>query len=270
MKNKIQETTDYLIKRIDIKPTIGIVLGTGLGGLVKYIKIKKAFDYSKIPHFPISTVEFHRGRLIFGLLGNHRIMVMQGRFHYYEGYSAKEIAYPIIIMKKLGVKYLIISNAAGGLNPDFSAGDIMLITDHINLLSDNPLRGPNEPKLGPRFPDMFNCYEPKLIRLAEKVAQKNSIFIKKGVYVGVPGPNLETRAEYRFLRIIGADAVGMSTVPEVIMARYLGLKVLGISVITDMGIADALKPANILKIIMTAKKAEPNLIKIVIGVVANL
>lgn len=270
MKNKIQETTNYLIEKIDIKPTIGIVLGTGLGGLVKHIKIKKAFDYSKIPHFPISTVEFHKGRLIFGLLGNRRVMVMQGRFHYYEGYSAKEIAYPIIIMKKLGVKYLIISNAAGGLNPDFSAGDIMLITDHINLLFDNPLRGPNEPNLGPRFPDMFNCYEPKFIRLAEKVAQKNNIFIKKGVYVGVPGPNLETRAEYRFLRIIGADAVGMSTVPEVIMARYLDLKVLGISVITDMGIADALKPASILKIIMAAKKAEPNLIKIVKGVVANL
>ncbi|MGQ9465362.1 MAG: purine-nucleoside phosphorylase [bacterium] len=270
MKNKIQQTTDYLVERVDIKPTIGIVLGTGLGGLVKHIAVKKAFDYSEIPHFPVSTVEFHRGRLLFGHLGKHRIMVMQGRFHHYEGYSAKEITYPIIIMKKLGVKYLIISNAAGGLNPDFSPGDIMLITDHINLIFDNPLRGRNELKLGPRFPDMYNCYEPKFIRLAENVAQKNGIFIKKGVYVGVPGPNLETRAEYRFLRIIGADAVGMSTVPEVIMARYLGLKVLGISVITDMGIADALKPASIMKIIMAAKRAEPHLIKIVKGVVANL
>ncbi|MGQ9664610.1 MAG: purine-nucleoside phosphorylase [bacterium] len=270
MKNKIQQTTDYLVERVDIKPTIGIVLGTGLGGLVKHIAVKKAFDYSEIPHFPVSTVEFHRGRLLFGHLGKRRIMVMQGRFHHYEGYSAKEITYPIIIMKKLGVKYLIISNAAGGLNPDFSPGDIMLITDHINLIFDNPLRGRNELKLGPRFPDMYNCYEPKFIRLAENVAQKNGIFIKKGVYVGVPGPNLETRAEYRFLRIIGADAVGMSTVPEVIMARYLGLKVLGISVITDMGIADALKPASIMKIIMAAKRAEPHLIKIVKGVVANL
>lgn len=270
MKNKIQQTIDYLVERVDIKSTIGIVLGTGLGGLVKHIAVKKAFDYPEIPHFPVSTVEFHRGRLIFGHLGKRKIMVMQGRFHYYEGYSAKEITYPIIIMRKLGVKYLIISNAAGGLNPDFSVGDIMLITDHINLLFDNPLRGPNELKLGPRFPDMYNCYEPKFIRLAENVAQKNRIFIKKGVYVGVPGPNLETRAEYRFLRIIGADAVGMSTIPEVIMARYLGLKVLGISVITDMGIADALKPASIIKIIMAAKKAEPNLIKIVKGVVANL
>lgn len=270
MKNKIQQTIDYLIERIDIKPTIGIVLGTGLGGLVKHIMVKKTFDYPEIPHFPVSTVEFHRGRLIFGHLGKRRIMVMQGRFHYYEGYSAKEITYPVIIMRKLGVKYLIISNAAGGLNPDFSVGDIMLITDHINLLFDNPLRGQNELKLGPRFPDMYNCYEPKFIQLAENVAQKNRIFIKKGVYVGVPGPNLETRAEYRFLRIIGADAVGMSTIPEVIMARYLGLKVLGISVITDMGIPDALKPASIIKIIMAAKKAEPNLIKIVKGVVANL
>jgi len=270
MKNKINQTIDYLREKIDIRPAIGIVLGTGLGGLVKRIKIKKTFDYSKIPHFPISTVEFHRGKLIFGYLSNHRVMVMQGRFHYYEGYSAKKIAYPIIIMKKMGVKYLIISNAAGGLNPDFSAGDIMLITDHINLLFDNPLHGSNEPKFGPRFPDMFNCYEPKIVRLAETVAQKNGIFIKKGVYVIVPGPNLETRAEYRFLRIIGADAVGMSTVPEVIMARYLGIKVLGISVITDMGIPDALKPASIVKIILAAKKAEPNLIKIVEGVVAKL
>ncbi|MEO0185155.1 MAG: purine-nucleoside phosphorylase [candidate division WOR-3 bacterium] len=270
MKNRIQETVNYLTKSIDIKPSIGIVLGTGLGGLVKSINIKKIFDYSKIPHFPVSTVEFHKGKLIFGYLSNQKVMVMQGRFHYYEGYTARQISYPIIIMKKMGVKYLIISNAAGGLNPDFSAGDIMLITDHINLLFDNPLRGPDELKIGPRFPDMYNCYEPKLVQIAEKVAQKIGVFIRKGIYVAVPGPNLETRAEYRFLRIIGADAVGMSTVPEVIMARYLGIKVLGISVITDMGIPDALKPASIIKIIMAAKKAEPVLIKIVKGVVAKL
>ncbi|MGB9720598.1 MAG: purine-nucleoside phosphorylase [bacterium] len=270
MKHKIHETINYLAKGTDIKPTIGIVLGTGLGGLVKSINIKKTFDYSKIPHFPVSTVEFHKGKLIFGYLNNHRVMVMQGRFHYYEGYTAKEISYPIIIMKKMGVRYLLISNAAGGLNPDFSAGDIMLITDHINLLFDNPLRGPDELKLGPRFPDMYNCYDPRLVKIAETVAQKIGIFVKKGIYVAVPGPNLETRAEYRFLRVTGADAVGMSTVPEVIMARYLGMKVLGISVITDMGIPDALKPASITKIIMAAKKAEPKLIKIVKGVVAKL
>jgi purine-nucleoside phosphorylase len=173
-------------------------------------------------------------------------------------------------MKKMGVKHLIISNAAGGLNPDFSAGDIMLITDHINLIFDNPLRGPDDLKLGPRFPDMYNCYEPQFIKIAETVAQKMGIFIRKGIYVALPGPNLETRAEYRFLRTIGADAVGMSTEPEVIMARYLGMMVLGISVITDMGIPDALKPANIIKIIMAAKKAEPKLIKIVKAIVTKL
>ncbi len=270
MINKILQTASYLAERTDIRPKIGIILGTGLGGLTKSIKVARAFDYSEIPHFPTATVEFHRGKLIFGYLCKRRVVVMQGRFHFYEGYSAKEIAYPVLIMKKLGVRVLLISNAAGGLNPDFSAGDIMIITDHINLLPDNPLRGSNEPKLGPRFPDMYNCYDSKLIKLAESVAQKNGIFIKKGVYVGVPGPNLETRAEYRFLRIIGADAVGMSTVPEVIMARYAGIRVLGLSVITDMGIPDALQPASILKILTAAKKAEPKLIRIVEGVVAKL
>ncbi|MEO0094714.1 MAG: purine-nucleoside phosphorylase [candidate division WOR-3 bacterium] len=270
MKTKIKKTLDYLCERTDLKPEIGIILGTGLGRLVKCIKIKTSFDYTEIPHFPVSTVEFHKGRLLFGHLGNRAVMVMQGRFHYYEGYSAKEIVYPLIIMKKMGVKYLIISNAAGGLNPEFSASDIMIITDHINLIFDNPLRGYDELKMGPRFPDMFNCYDPRLVRLTETVAQRLGIFIKKGVYVAVPGPNLETRAEYRFLRTIGADAVGMSTVPEVIMARYLGIKVLGLSVITDMGIPDALQPASIVKILLAAKRAEPKLIKIVEGVVAKL
>ncbi len=270
MKANVKETLDYLCEKTDLRPEVGIILGTGLGGLVKSIKIKDSFNYAEIPHFPISTVEFHKGRLLFGYLCNHKVMVMQGRFHYYEGYNAKEITYPIVIMKKMGVKFLIISNAAGGLNPEFSTSDIMIITDHINLLFDNPLRGPDDLKMGPRFPDMFNCYDPKLIKLTESVAMKIGIFIKKGVYVAVPGPNLETRAEYRFLRMIGADAVGMSTVPEVIMARYLGIKVLGLSVITDMGIPDALQPASIVKIIMAAKKAERKLIRIVEGVVAKL
>uniref|UniRef100_A0A7C6EIX6 Purine nucleoside phosphorylase n=1 Tax=candidate division WOR-3 bacterium TaxID=2052148 RepID=A0A7C6EIX6_UNCW3 len=270
MKAKIKKTLDYLCEKTDLRPEVGIILGTGLGGLGKVMKIKDSFDYAEIPHFPVSTVEFHKGRLLFGYLCNRRVVVMQGRFHYYEGYNAKEITYPIIIMKKMGIKSLIISNAAGGLNPEFSAGDIMIITDHINLLFDNPLRGPDELKMGPRFPDMLNCYDPKLVKLTETIAQRLGIFIKKGVYVAVPGPNLETRAEYRFLRTIGADAVGMSTVPEVIMARYLRIKVLGLSVITDMGIPDALQPANIVKIIMAAKKAEPKLIKIVEAVVAKL
>ncbi|MEO0128797.1 MAG: purine-nucleoside phosphorylase [candidate division WOR-3 bacterium] len=270
MKAKIKKTLDYLCAKTSLRPEIGIILGTGLDGLVKSIKVKDSFNYADIPHFPVSTVEFHKGRLLFGHLCNHRVMVMQGRFHYYEGYNAKEITYPIIVMKKMGVKYLIISNAAGGLNPEFSPSDIMIITDHINLICDNPLRGPDDLKMGPRFPDMLHCYDPKIVKLTESVAQKLGIFIKKGVYVAVPGPNLETRAEYRFLRVIGADAVGMSTVPEVIMARYLGIKVLGLSVITDMGIPDALQPASIVKIIMAAKKAERKLIKIVEGVVAKL
>lgn len=270
MKAKIKKTLDYLCAKTSLRPEIGIILGTGLDGLVKSIKVKDSFNYADIPHFPVSTVEFHKGRLLFGHLCNHRVMVMQGRFHYYEGYNAKEITYPIIVMKKMGVKYLIISNAAGGLNPEFSPSDIMIITDHINLICDNPLRGPDDLKMGPRFPDMLHCYDPKIVKLTESVAQKLGIFIKKGVYVAVPGPNLETRAEYRFLRVIGADAVGMSTVPEVIMARYLGIKVLGLSVITDMGIPDALQPASIVKIIMAAKKAERKLIKIVEGVLAKL
>ncbi len=270
MKAKIKKTLDYLCEKTDLRPMIGIILGTGLDGLVQSIKVKDSLDYTEIPYFPVSTVEFHKGRLLFGHLGNRRVMVMQGRFHYYEGYNAKEITYPIIIMKKMGVRYLIVSNAAGGLNPEFSPSDIMIITDHINLIFDNPLRGPDDLKMGPRFPDMLNCYDPKLVKLTEIVAQRLGLFIKKGVYVAVSGPNLETRAEYRFLRIIGADAVGMSTVPEVIMARYLGIKVLGLSVITDMGIPDALQPASIIKIIKAAKKAEQNLIKIVEGVVAKL
>ncbi|MCX7994504.1 MAG: purine-nucleoside phosphorylase [candidate division WOR-3 bacterium] len=270
MKERLNQTLEYICNRTDLRPRIGIILGTGLDGLVKKIKIKKSFNYSDIPNFPVSTVEFHKGRLVFGYLNNRPVLVMQGRFHYYEGYSAKEIAFPVVVMKKLGVKYLIISNAAGGLNPDFKPSDIMVITDHINLLFDNPLRGPDELKMGPRYPDMYNCYDQRLITQTEHLAQRYGIFLKKGIYVAVPGPNLETRAEYRFLRIIGADAVGMSTVPEVIMARYLGIKVLGFSVITDMGIADALKPASIVKILLAAKKAEPKLIKLVEGIVTRL
>uniref|UniRef100_A0A7C4TEQ7 Purine nucleoside phosphorylase n=1 Tax=candidate division WOR-3 bacterium TaxID=2052148 RepID=A0A7C4TEQ7_UNCW3 len=267
---KVKETVEYLKNYIKGKPVAGIILGTGLDGLVKRAKVIHSIDYSKIPNFPVSTVEFHKGKLLDAILGKKNVLIMQGRFHYYEGYSAKEIAFPVLVMKLLGIKYLIVSNAAGGLNPLFSPGDLMLIIDHINLIPDNPLRGPIELKLGPRFVDMFNAYDPKLINLTEEIGLKNNLVLKKGVYVGVPGPNLETRAEYRFLRIIGADAVGMSTVPEVIMARYLGIKVLGISVITDMGIADALRPASIVKILLAAKRAEPKLIKVIEGVVSRL
>ncbi|KPJ72766.1 purine nucleoside phosphorylase [candidate division TA06 bacterium DG_78] len=270
MKQKASEAADYIKKHTTSRPKIGIILGTGLGKLVNAITINKSFSYATIPHFPVSTVEFHKGRLIIGTLQKKAIIAMQGRFHYYEGYSAKDITLPVVVMKLLGVRYLIISNASGGLNPKFKPGEVMLISDHINLIPDNPLRGPNKPKRGPRFPDMYECYNRKLIKIAEEVALKNAIAVKKGVYVAVSGPNLETAAEYRFLRTIGADAVGMSTVPEVIMARYLKMNVLGVSVITDMGIADALKPTSILKILKAAVRAEPQLVKIVSGVVQKL
>ncbi|MEO0107169.1 MAG: purine-nucleoside phosphorylase [candidate division WOR-3 bacterium] len=270
MRERLKKTVGYLNNYIKEKPITGIILGTGLDGLVGKLKIIHALDYKKIPEFPVATVEFHKGRLIYGYLSKKKVIVMQGRFHFYEGYSAFDVAYPVVVMKLLGVRYLIVTNAAGGLNPLFAPGDLMLITDHINLIPDNPLRGPNELKLGPRFVDMFNAYDHGLIKLAEAVALKNGFLLKKGVYAGVSGPNLETRAEYRFLRNIGGDAVGMSTVPEVIMARYLRMKVLGISVITDMGLPDALKPVSMVKIFMAAKRAEPNLIKIIEGVVAGL
>jgi purine-nucleoside phosphorylase len=270
VRKKAREAVKYIQERTKSKPRIGIILGTGLGRLTKNIVIEKSLHYDNIPHFPKATVEFHKGRFIMGRLKSKKIIAMQGRFHYYEGYSAKEICLPVLVMKMLGVKTLIVSNACGGLNPDFSAGELMLIKDHINLIPDNPLRGPNDSKLGPRFPDLYNCYDSKLIRLAERIAREQKLTLRKGVYAAVPGPNLETNAEYRYLRIIGADAVGMSTVPEVLMARYLKMRVLGISVITDMGIADAVKPVSIVKILKAAAKAEPNMAKVIQGIVASL
>jgi purine-nucleoside phosphorylase len=269
VKKEAREALKYIQQRTKLKPQIGIILGTGLGKIANVINVNKTFQYNEIPHFPTATVEFHKGKMIIGTLRKKKIVAMQGRFHYYEGYSAREIALPVMVMKFLGIKHLIISNASGGLNPEFKPGDIMLISDHINLISDNPLRGKHE-KLGPRFPDLFNCYNAGLIKLAEDTALKNRIPIKKGVYAAVTGPNLETKAEYRFLRIIGADAVGMSTVPEVLMARYLKIKVLGLSIITDMGVADALKPASLLKIIKAAMKAEPKLTKLIYGVIEKI
>lgn len=270
MKKKALQAKKYIQERSKIKPKIGIILGSGLGTLTKSINVERSLDYDIIPHFPTATVEFHKGRLILGTLRGKPIVAMQGRFHYYEGYSAKEIALPVLVMKMLGIKTLIVSNACGGLNPDFSPGDLMLIKDHINLIPDNPMRGKNDKKLGPRFPDLYECYNSRLINLAEKVARENRLPIHKGVYAAVPGPNLETNAEYRFLRIIGADAVGMSTVPEVLMARYLKIRVLGISVVTDMGIADSVKRVSIVKVFRAATKAEPKLTKVVRGVVARL
>jgi purine-nucleoside phosphorylase len=238
---------------------IGIILGTGLGGLVKEINVKHQINYEDLPHFPISTVESHHGKLIFGEINGKNVVAMQGRFHYYEGYSMQQITYPVRVMKFLGVKTLLVSNACGGMNPDYRRGDVMIMIDHINMLGDNPLIGKNEDELGPRFPDMSEPYNFELIELAEQIALENKIKVQKGVYVAVPGPNLETRAEYRFLRATSADVVGMSTIPENIVANHMGMKVLGISIVTDECFPDSLKPVNVEEIIATAMQAEPKM-----------
>jgi purine-nucleoside phosphorylase len=270
LRSRIDEAVRFLRTRTAMQPGIGIILGTGLGGLVKEMKPETVVDYGDIPHFPISTVESHHGKLIFGTLGNKQVVAMQGRFHFYEGYTMQQVAFPVRVMKFLGVHTLLISNAAGGMNPQFSRGSIMIITDHINLLGDNPLIGPNDDSLGPRFPDMSEPYNRELICLAEEVALDQKIRTERGVFVAVPGPNLETRAEYRFLRLIGADAVGMSTVPENIVANHMGLRVLGISIITDECFPDSLQPAKVEDIIATANAAEPKLTAIMKGVVERV
>ena len=271
LKDQINEATAYLRRQTKMKPEIGIILGTGLGGLVKEIKTECVLDYDNIPHFPVSTVESHHGKLIFGTLSGKKVVAMQGRFHYYEGYSLQQVTFPVRVMRAgLGVKNLLISNAAGGMNPLFKRGDIMMITDHINLQGDNPLIGPNEDALGPRFPDMSEPYTKTLIDLAQQVSVDLKIPLQKGVFVAVPGPNLETRAEYRYLRATGADVVGMSTVPEVIVARHMGMNVLGFSIITDECFPDSLKPALLSEIIEIANKTEPKLTKLMKEVVKRI
>ncbi|MBI2619543.1 MAG: purine-nucleoside phosphorylase [Ignavibacteriales bacterium] len=252
------------------RPTIGIILGTGLGGLAKEIETEAAIDYETIPHFPVSTVESHHGKLIFGSLAGKQVVAMQGRFHYYEAYTLRQITFPVRVMKFLGVRNLLISNAGGALNPSFRKGDLMIISDHINLLGDNPLIGPNDESLGPRFPDMSEPYSRELIALAEKATQDLKIKTEKGVYVAMQGPNLETGAEYRFLRIIGADAVGMSTVPEDIVAVHMGMKVLGFSILTDECFPDTLKPVSLEEVIAVAKEAEPRMTAVMKEVVRRL
>ena len=270
LKGAIKQATEFITRKTEFVPQLGIILGTGLGSLAEGIKVEEKISYKDIPFFPISTVESHAGWLIFGMLSGKKVVAMQGRFHYYEGYDLKQVTFPVRVMKALGAKILVVSNACGGLNPLFRAGDIMAITDHINLLGSNPLFGPNDESLGPRFPDMCACYDPELIALAENVALNLGMRLQKGVYVAVAGPNLETGAEYRFLRSIGADVVGMSTVPEVIVARHQDMKVLGFSLITDMGLPDALKPTNLAEILKTAANAEPLLKKIMTGVIEEM
>ena len=251
------------------QPHAGIILGTGLGNLVQHIRVETALDYEEIPNFLRSTATSHRGRLVCGTLGGLPVMAMEGRFHMYEGYPLDQITLPVRVMRELGAKLLVVSNACGGMNPYYRGGDIMLIEDHINLMGANPLIGVNDDRLGPRFPDMCEPYDHALIDRALEVARRENIIAHQGVFVAVAGPNLETRAEYRFLRQIGADVVGMSTVPEVIVAVHCGLKVVGFSIVTDMCLPDALEPADVPKIIATANAAEPSLTKLVLGVLAG-
>lgn len=270
LTEKIAETTEFLLSRVKTKPKVGIILGSGLGALGEEIDKEMVVSYEEIPHFPVSTVEGHAGRLIFGKLGGKRVTAMQGRFHYYEGYSMQEITFPVRVMRALGAEVLVISNACGGLNPQYKPGDIMIIADHINMLGINPLIGPNEDELGTRFPDMSEPYDRKLIALTEKVALEEKIKVQKGVYVAMTGPTLETAAEYRFLRTIGADVVGMSTVPENIVAIHGGMRVIGLSVVTDSCLPDALKPASHKEIIKVAAEAEPRLTKLMKRVIESM
>jgi purine-nucleoside phosphorylase len=270
LKDKVKEASEYIKKEVDLVPQIGIILGTGLGSLGDGIEVTNKVEYGDIPHFPVSTVESHQGRLLFGYLKDKPVVAMQGRFHYYEGYTLQQVTFPVRVMKELGIEILIVSNACGGLNPQFNKKDIMIITDHINLLGNNPLIGPNDETIGPRFPDMYDCYDRELVTLAEQVAIKLHIPVQKGVYVAVAGPNLETAAEYRFLRTIGADVVGMSTVPEVIAARHQGTRVMAFSIITDMGLPDALEPCSLEDVISAASAAEPVLRDLISGCVEKI
>jgi len=266
----LNRAKDYIRSKTETVPKVGIVLGTGLGGLAREIDSDAVIPYSEIPGFVSSTVESHEGRLIIGTLSSKKVVALQGRFHYYEGFSMHEITFPIRAMKSLGVSVLIISNAAGGMNPDFNRGDLVLIKDHINLLGSNPLIGVNNPELGPRFPDMSKPYSNRLALLARGVSIEKSINLREGVYVAVTGPSLETPAEYRFLRMIGADMVGMSTVPESIVAVQMGMEVLGLTIISDMCLPDSLKPVSIDEIIKTCESAEPQLTVLVKEVINRI
>ncbi len=263
---QIQDACEFIRSQWSATPHAGIILGTGLGPLVEQIDVQASIDYETIPHFPKSTATSHRGRLVCGDLSGLPIMAMEGRFHMYEGYPLKQITLPVRVMKAMGAQLLIVSNAAGGMNPYHNCGDIVVIDDHINLMGDNPLIGINDDRLGPRFPDMSAPYDRALTDQALAIARRENIVAHKGVFVAVAGPNLETRAEYRFLRAIGADVVGMSTVPEVIVAVHCGLRTVGFSVVTDLCLPDALEPANVPKIIATANAAEPKLRALVNGV----
>lgn len=256
MLEQIKSTAAYIQSKISIQPEIGIILGTGLGGLVKEINIKHSINYSDIPNFPVSTVEGHSGKLIFGELGGKNVVAMQGRFHYYEGYDLKQVTFPVRVMKFLGIQKLFVSNAAGGTNANFEIGDLMIINDHINFFPSNPLIGKNIPELGPRFPDMSDAYDKNIIEKAKIIAAKNNIKVQEGVYLGLSGPTFETPAEYKFIHTIGADAVGMSTVPEIIVARHMSIPCFAMSIITDLGVAGRIVKVTHQDVIEAAAKAE--------------
>jgi len=262
MLEKIKATANFIKERIKATPEIGIILGTGLGGLANEIEILDSIPYNEIPDFPVSTVEGHAGRLIYGRLGNKEVLAMQGRFHYYEGYSMKELTFPVRVMKFAGVTHLFVSNASGGLNSDWHVGDIVLINDHINFFPEHPLHGKNEEELGVRFPDMSKVYDERLRYKAKLIALENNIPVKEGVYIGVQGPTFETPAEYKMFRVLGGDVIGMSTVPEVIVARHMGIRVFGISIITDSGVPGEIVEISHEEVQQVAMKAEPKMTRI--------
>jgi len=270
MLEKIRETAAFILKEVEQAPDIAVILGTGLGDLVNHIEIKKELSYKDIPNFPVSTVEGHSGKLIFGNLGGKYIMAMQGRFHYYEGYDMKQVTFPVRVMKELGVGKLFVSNAAGGMNREFKVGDVMVITDHINLFPENPLRGKNFEELGPRFPAMTEAYSSELIAMADDIAMEKGIRLMHGVYIGTAGPTFETPAEYEYFRIIGGDAVGMSTVPEVIVANHAGMTVFGVSVITDLGGKDVKEVPTHEEVQKAAIKAQPVMTEIIKEMLARI
>ena len=270
MIEQINQTANYLRTRVADMPRIAIILGTGLGGLRNHIEDQVIIPYTEIPNFPVSTVEGHSGNLIIGSLGGKRVIAMQGRFHYYEGYDMKQVTFPVRVFKALGVETLFVSNAAGGMNKEFQVGSIMTITDHINLFPENPLRGKNYNELGPRFPAMTEAYSHRLIKLADDIAAEKDIRLMHGVYVGTPGPTFETPAEYEYFRIIGGDAVGMSTVPEVIVANHAGMEVYGISVITDLGGKDITEVPSHEEVQLAAQKAEPKMVELIKGIIEKL
>jgi len=270
MLERIKATSTFIQEETSFNAEIGIILGTGLGGLVNEIEIEHTLNYSDIPNFPVSTVEGHAGRMILGKLGKKNIIALQGRFHYYEGYSLKEITFPVRVMHMLGIRKLFVSNASGGLNPEFGIGDIMMLRDHINMFPGSPLIGRNINELGPRFPDMSQPYEPHMRNMARKIALKNNIKLKEGVYVGVTGPTFETPAEYKMFRILGGDAVGMSTVPEVIVARHMDMDCFGISIIADSGVPGEIVEISHEEVQEVAMRAEPKMTLIIKQLIAAL